>query len=95
MLFEHSRSGDRVASEVRKRCEEVWSAAALAAIRAYDPEMAIYGDGLMDAAEEILPSIRSFMHQHAWTPWGKAGVRAAQLREDAAVLGAVPLLRET
>ncbi len=94
-LFEHARSGDRVASEVRKRCVEVWSAAAVTAIQAYDPEVVIYGGGVMDAAEEILPPIRSFIHEHARTPWGKAGVRAAQLGEDAAVLGAVPLLRET
>jgi len=48
----------------------------------------------MKSAEVILPAIESHVHRHAWTPWGKVQVRAAELGNNAALLGAVPLLSE-
>jgi len=48
----------------------------------------------MKSAANIIPIIQSHVRKHAWTPWGKVQVRAAELGNDAALLGAVPLLSE-
>jgi len=42
----------------------------------------------------IVPYIESYVRQYAWTPWGKVMIRSAQLGNNAALLGAVPLLSE-
>jgi glucokinase len=61
-------------------------------IHAYDPERIVMGGGVMRSAEVILPYIQTYVNTHAWTPWGKVQVVAAQLGNDAGLFGAVPLL---
>jgi glucokinase len=94
-LFDEAASGDHVATAIRERCLNVWAADAVALVHAYDPEMIVVGGGVMKRAGVIIPYIESYVHQHAWTPWGKVQVRAAELGNNAALLGAVPLLSET
>lgn len=91
-LLRHAREGDTVAKEVLDRCLAVWGAGAVALIHAYDPELLIYGGGIMHSASEILPSLQEYVHRHAWTPWGKVRLQRAALANDAALLGAIPLL---
>ena len=40
----------------------------------------------------VLPFVKEHVRRHAWTPWGQVEVRAAALGEQAALLGAVPLV---
>jgi glucokinase len=94
ILFETADRGDSVACEIRDRCLNVWSVAAIAMIHAYDPELLVMGGGVMKRAEAIIPYVQRYLDQHAWTEWGKVQVKAAQLGNDAALLGAVPLLTE-
>ena len=94
-LFAEAVAGDRVAREVRDRCLKIWAANAVAMIHAYDPELLVIGGGVMKSANVILPAIEAHVHQYAWTPWGKVQVRAADLGNNAALLGGVPLLSET
>jgi glucokinase len=91
-VFRHATGGDAVAIAVRDRCLRVWSAGAVSMIHAWDPELLIVGGGVMRRAAEVLPAIERHVHASAWTPWGKVMVRAAALGDDAALLGAVPLL---
>ncbi len=91
-IFSHAEAGDVVAVAVRDRCIEVWSTLAVALVHAYDPEVIVIGGGVMRRAAEILPPIQEYVHRHAWTPWGKVEVRAAQLGNEAALYGSVPLL---
>jgi glucokinase len=93
-LFDAAGSGDRVAIAIRDRCLHIWAADAVALVHAYDPEMIVVGGGVMKRADVIIPYIESYVHRHAWTPWGKVQVRAAELGNNAALLGAVPLLSE-
>lgn len=93
-LFRHAAAGDTVATAVRDRCIRIWSVNTVAAIYAFDPEIVIYGGGVMRSGAIIIPAIQSYVHDHAWTPWGKVQVRAAQLGNNAGLLGAVPLLTE-
>ena len=67
---------------------------AVSLIHAYDPEVVVIGGGVMRRAAEVLPFVESHVHRHAWTPWGRVAVRAAELGTRAALLGAVPLLAD-
>jgi glucokinase len=93
-LFEVAESGDRIATAIRERCMTVWGAAAVAAIHAFDPELLVYGGGVMKSAAVIVPFIQDYIDRYAWTPWGKVRVAPAELGNDAALLGIVPLVEQ-
>jgi glucokinase len=92
MLFGLADAGDRVAVEILDYCLKVWATGAVGLIHAYDPERIVIGGGVMHSAGVILPYIQAYVIQHAWTPWGKVEIVAAQLGNDAGLLGAIPLL---
>jgi glucokinase len=92
-LFRHLAQGDRVAQDIADRCLRVWAANIVGLIHAYDPELVLVGGGVMKSAAHILPFLQTYVQRHAWTPWGKVQVAAAKLGNDAALLGAVPLLK--
>ncbi len=93
-LFRWADKGDVVASEIRSRCVRIWAACALSLVHAYDPELLIVGGGVMNSSYPLLKAIQEHTDSYAWTPWGKVRVVAAQLGNNAALLGAVPLLEE-
>lgn len=93
-LFQQAEKGDRVAAAVRDRCLHVWAANAVSQVHAYDPSVVLLGGGVMKSASIIQPFVEQYVHRHAWVAWGKPAVRAAMLGNDAALLGAVPLLSE-
>ncbi len=92
MLFGLAGAGDRVAVEVLDYCLKVWATGAVGLIHAYDPEKIVIGGGVMHSAAVILPYIQAYVNEHAWTPWGKVQIVAAQLGNDAGLFGAIPLL---
>lgn len=93
-VFSLAAAGDAVAVALRDRSLRVWASGAVSMIHAWDPELLVVGGGVMRRAADVLPAIEAHVHSHAWTPWGKVSVRAAELAERAALLGAVPLLEQ-
>jgi glucokinase len=93
-LFRYAQLGDQVAIALRDRCLQIWAASTTGLIHAYDPEIVVYGGGVMKSADIIIPFVQCYVERHAWTPWGKVKVRAAELGNNAGLLGAVPLLSE-
>lgn len=93
-LFACAASGDPVSRQLVDRCLNVWAAAAVAAIHAFDPELLVYGGGVMKSADLILPFLEDYVSTNTWTPWGKVRVRAAELGNDAALLGVLPLFQQ-
>lgn len=93
-LFHWADSGDAVAEEIRGYCLKVWAANAVALVHAYDPELLVYGGGVMQGGTMIVDCVREYLARHTWTPWGKVQVLAAELGDDAALLGSVPLIEE-
>jgi glucokinase len=93
-LFDEASRGDKVALAVRERCLNIWAVDAVALIHAYDPEVIVIGGGVMESAGIIVPYIQSYVDKYAWTPWGKVQIRAAQLGNNAALIGSVPLVAE-
>jgi glucokinase len=93
-LFAAARNEDAVALAVRQHCLNVWAANAVAVIHAYDPEVVVFGGGVMQSFDVILPFVEKHVEEHAWTSWGTPRVCAAILGGNAALLGAIPLLSE-
>jgi glucokinase len=93
-LFRYAAQGDHVAVALRDRCLHIWAASTTGLIHAYDPEIVVYGGGVMKSADIIIPFVQDYVEKHAWTPWGKVKVRAAGLGNNAGLLGAIPLLLE-
>jgi glucokinase len=93
-LFRLADAGDDVAAEIKRHCIDVWAALAVSLVHAYDPELIVIGGGVMRSGDQIPSAIRQRVQQTAWTPWGKVQVEAAQCGENAALLGAIPLLSE-
>ena len=90
-LFQLADEGDEVALAIRDRCLYVWASLAVGLIHAYDPEKIVIGGGVMGNAKLIVPTIQSYVERHSWTPWGTVRLAAAELGNDAALMGAVPL----
>lgn len=93
-LFAEAERGDSAALAIRERCLHVWAADAVGLIHMYDPEIIVIGGGVMKSASVILPYVQDYVSKYAWTPWGKVQVRAAELGNQAGLLGAIPLLTE-
>lgn len=93
-LFRLAAENDAVSTSIRGRCLDVWAANAAGLVHSFDPEIIVFGGGVMRSASVILPFIQSHIERHTWTPWGKVQVRAAELGNNAGLLGAIPLLQE-
>ncbi len=91
-IFRCANEGDALAKELRNMCVDVWSAAAVNLIHAYDPEVLVMGGGVMASADFIIPYVQQKTDAHAWTPWGKVKIEAAENINAAALLGAAWLV---
>lgn len=94
-LFAHAAGGDKVAVAIRERCLRVWGADIVANFNAYEPDLIVIGGGVMQSAEQILPSLGQYVDKYLFAPSGKPELRAAKLGNNAGLLGAVPLLKES
>ncbi len=93
-LFEEAMRGDKIAIAIRDRCLNIWAVDAVGLVHSFDPEIIVIGGGVMKSADIIIPYVEQYVQKHAWTPWGKVRVRPAELGNNAALLGAIPLLTE-
>ena len=92
-LFTEADNNDALAIEFKKDCIDLWSAAIVNLIHAYDPEVVVIGGGVMNRHGEIIPLIKERVYKHAWTPWGKVDIRPSTLLADAGLFGAVYCLK--
>ena len=92
-VFEAADAGDKPAVASLERCLQVWSALAVALIHAYDPEVVVFGGSVLNRAADILPHLQTYVNAHAWTPGRTVAIRASVLGSNAALLGAIPLIR--
>jgi len=91
-IFAAAASGDWPAAAVLEYCVEIWSALTVALIHAYDPEVVVFGGGVMKRADDILPPLQEYVRTYAWTPGRTVKLCPAALGADAALLGAIPLI---
>jgi len=93
-VFRHAAGGDACAMALRDHNLLVWSSLAVSLIHSYDPELLIFGGGIMASAEVILPTLREYVGRHAHTPWGRVRIEASALGDQAALVAAEWLLQE-
>jgi glucokinase len=86
-VFRHADAGDALASRLRDRAVNVWSATAVTLVHAYDPEVVVLGGGIMKSPGPIVPRMQKYLDEHAWVGWGKVKVVAGELDDAAALLG--------
>jgi ROK family len=58
-------AGDPVAAQVQERCLNVWAATAVGIIHAFDPDVVIFGGGVLKSADLIIPFLQSHVNQHS------------------------------
>lgn len=87
VLFDKYRQGNPDAVNAVNGCMDVWAAAIVNYIHAYDPEKIILGGGIMKSSDIILPYIRKKVDALAWCPGDKPGIVSSVLGDDAALIG--------
>lgn len=85
-IFRMAEAGDVDAILLRNECMDVWSAAIVTYIHAYDPEVVVLGGGIMKSKEVILPYLRDRVGRLAWCPTARVRIVASELGDNAAVL---------
>ncbi|MPM59748.1 Protein mlc [bioreactor metagenome] len=86
-IFGLAAVGNRDALLLRNECMDIWSAAIVTYIHAYDPEIVVLGGGIMNSADVIIPYIKERVDRYAWCPSSKVQIVTAQLSENAALYG--------
>lgn len=46
-VFSFAETGDRCSIDIRDQCLKVWAGAAVSYVHAYDPELIVFGGGVM------------------------------------------------
>ncbi len=93
-VFRQAAAGDACAVALRDHSLRVWSSLAVNLIHCYDPELVVFGGGIMASAAEILPAVREYVGRHAHTPWGQVRIAATTLGDQAALVAAEWLLED-
>lgn len=86
-VFRFAMNGDHLAMYLRERSIQVWSAAAVSLVHAYDPEQLILGGEIAQRYDFIVPRVAEYVARHAITPWGRVEVRLSKLGSDATLIG--------
>ena len=86
-IFGMAAAGDKDALLLRNECMDIWSAAIVTYIHAYDPEIVVLGGGIMNSADVIIPYIKERVDRYAWCPSSEVQIVTAQLSENAALHG--------
>ncbi len=86
-LFSAAEKKDKLSVKIRDNSMLVWAACTVSLIHAYDPEIVVFGGGIMKSAHIILPYITSYVEKHAWVKKGQVKIVKAKHIEDAALFG--------
>lgn len=86
-IFSLANEGVQDAVIVRNECMNVWSAAVITYIHAYDPEIIVLGGGVMKSYDVIIPYLKERVDSLAWCPSGKVNIVVAEQGDNAALLG--------
>jgi glucokinase len=93
-IFRFASEGDACSLALRNHSLETWAALAVNLIHVFDPELIIFGGGIMGSADEIISFVRDYVSRHAHTPWGKVKIVASELGDRAALLACEWLVHE-
>ncbi|MDR2915030.1 MAG: ROK family protein [Tannerella sp.] len=93
-LFCLAQAGNTDAVLVRNECLDIWSAAVITYIHAYDPEIVVLGGGIMKSQQIIIPYLQKKVDEYAWCPSGKVPLVHSSLGDDVALYGLEYILQK-
>lgn len=85
-VFGFAEQGDPCSIRLRDRSIDVWGSLGVSLVNSYDPEVVVFGGGILAQGEALLAPIRRRIERDAWMPWGKVQVVTSVLGNDAALL---------
>lgn len=94
-LFTLMRQGCSDAAVICNECMDVWAAAIINYIYAYDPELIVLGGGVMCSSDIIIPYIKNKIENLVWTCGEKVKIVPSKLSDNAALLGIYYILNST
>lgn len=94
-VFEASASGDELAGKIEEDTAFYLAVGSMNLMHTIDPDMLVYGGGMIAAGEEFLERIRRHVGLLAFpVPAAKTDLRFAQLGSDAGFIGAAGCARQ-
>lgn len=90
-IVKHSKAGDALAVKLKAHCLDVWSAAIINLVHAYDPDRIVIGGGISHTEDGLLSYFEKELTNRAWCPGGIPELRLAEHPDTAAILGAAAL----
>ena len=87
-IFQLAEKGEKDALCISNHCMDIWAAAIITYIHAYDPEVVILGGGVMKSSQMIIPYLKKRVDERAWCPSGKVKLVVSSLGDSTALLGA-------
>ncbi len=94
-IFDLAEQENTDALCIRNQCMDIWAAAIITYIHAYDPEVVILGGGIMKSSKTIIPYLKARVDELAWCPSGKVQLVVSQLGDNTALLAAEYGLKTT
>jgi glucokinase len=92
VVAEAAEGGDEVARAVLREAAHYLATAIISAVHVLDPERVVIGGGVARAGKYLVEPVRELVERYAWLPPGaKVEVVAAQLGDDAGILGGARL----
>ena len=85
-LFYFAQAGDKVASEIAERCADIWQAAIVSFIHAYDPALVILSGGIMQD-NAIFNRVAGGVQERLWHTCGNVELRRALRPNESVILG--------
>ena len=94
-VFQAYRAGDMLAGRIVRETERFLADGAVSVVNAFNPSLLIVAGGLVAGMPEFLPVIESAIRARCQPPAAGARVVAAKLGEDASLVGAACVARES
>ncbi len=94
-LFALGPYGDACSQALLQESLTVWAVLVQNAVLAFDPEVVVLGGGILRSREVVLPAIREHLRVHMPSLPLEIPVVAAELGDDAALLGGEVFFNQT
>jgi len=93
-IFELADENDPLAVELKNNALKIWAALSINLIYAYDPEVLVFGGGIMKSAKIILPYLKEYINKHRKFCMGCPEIKSSELGDSAALLACEWLVKE-
>ena len=75
-----------LAHQLVEDCVKAWGSGLVSLIHAYDPEVIVLSGGVT-YFEELIEPLKNWVHQHAWTPWGRVTIKQSTTPQSSVLCG--------